>query len=314
MQSTELQTKPEQISEFGRDFIAGLRHQPRQISPKWFYDVAGSTLFEQICETPEYYPTRTELGLIERYASEMADFIGSGAEVVEFGAGATQKIRILLDALDSPARFIPVDISGEHLLNAAKGLQRDYPSLDVKPVVADFTKPMQLPVAVGKRVGFFPGSSIGNFEPADAQRLLSRMADMLDGGGLLIGIDLVKDPASLHSAYNDAKGVTAAFNLNLLARANRELEGNIDVANFAHAAFYNPPRHRIEMHLMSRVDQEFSVAGETFFLAEGDSIHTEYSYKYTVESFRKLASEAGFTPKKVWVDDAKSFSIHWLAL
>lgn len=297
---------------FARTLLAGLRARPRAVSPKWFYDAAGSVLFERITELPEYYPTRTELALLERHAPEMARWIGPGAEIVEFGAGASRKVRLLLSALEAPRRFLPIDISGKHLEQAAAQLRREHPGLDVLPVVGDFTGTLALPPPAGLRVGFFPGSSIGNFEPAQAQRLLRQMVGWLAGGGLLIGVDLVKDPAVLHAAYNDAQGVTAAFNLNLWARANRELGGDFDLAQWAHAAFYNPPRLRIEMHLVSRRDQVVQLCGERLHFAEGDSVHTESSCKYTVEGFQRLAQAAGWTPQAVWVDERRWFSLHWL--
>ncbi len=297
---------------FADELAAGLRAQPRRVSPKWFYDAAGSRLFERICELPEYYPTRTELALLDRHAGEIAALIGAGAEIVEFGAGASRKVRLLLSALEQPRRFVPVDISGEHLVEAAAALRADHPGLAVQPLVADFTGELVLPAAAGRRIGFFPGSSIGNFEPTEAERLLRRFAGWLDGGGLLIGVDLVKDPALLHAAYNDAEGVTAAFNLNLLARANRELGAGFDLAGWAHSAFYNPPLQRIEMHLVSRRRQAVSIVGECFEFAEGDSVHTENSYKYTVEGFQALARRAGFEPARCWTDAGRRFSLHWL--
>jgi dimethylhistidine N-methyltransferase len=305
-------TKPER-TEFQRELIAGLSARPRHVSPKWFYDAEGSRLFDRICALPEYYPTRTELALLDRHATEIARFIGTGREIVEFGAGATRKVRVLLDAIDAPARFVPVDISGEHLMNAADELRAEHPALDVCPVVSDFTRPLALPPAAGPRVGFFPGSSIGNFDPPQAAALLRRFATLLAGGGLLIGVDLVKDPALLHAAYNDSAGVTAAFNLNLWARANREAGADFDLAQWAHAAFYNAPLHRIEMHLVSRRAQRVTVSGVAFDFAEGDSVHTENSYKYTVPGFQALAREAGFAPLACWTDPARSFALHWLA-
>lgn len=297
---------------FAAELAAGLRATPRRVSPKWFYDAAGSRLFERICELPEYYPTRTELALLARHAGAMAAHIGPGAEIVEFGAGASRKVRLLLDALEAPRRFVPVDISGEHLAEAAAALRADYPRLDVQPLAADFTAGLALPPAAGRRVGFFPGSSIGNFEPDAAAALLRRFAGWLGGGGLLIGVDLVKDPAVLHAAYSDAAGVTADFNLNLFARANRELGADFDLDAWAHSAFYNAPLRRIEMHLVSRRRQTVRFGGERFDFDEGDSVHTENSYKYTVDGFRALAAGAGFAPRAVWVDAARRFSLHWL--
>ena len=300
------------MSEFVRSLKEGLLRRPRAISPKWFYDEAGSMLFERICDLPEYYPTRVELALLKRHAGEIADLIGPAVDLVEFGAGATRKARILLAALDSPARFVPVDISGEHLLDAVDRLRNDHTGLLVAPLVADFTGDMVLPPAIGRRSGFFPGSSIGNFEPEAALRLLQRFERLLDGGWLLIGVDLVKDPRLLHAAYNDAAGVTAGFNLNLWVRANREANADFVIDNWMHSAFYNPPLHRIEMHLVSRVQQRVSVGDEVIEFAEGDSVHTENSYKYTVEGFRHLAREAGWLPQAVWTDSQNLFSMHLL--
>jgi dimethylhistidine N-methyltransferase len=300
-------------STFAAALLAGLQHTPRQVSPKWFYDQRGSALFEQICELPEYYPTRTELGMLARYAHEMVECMGSRIDLIEFGAGATRKVRHLLDASTHIKRFTPIDISADHLTEASNDLRRDYPGVRIEPMGADFTQALALPEAVGQRIGFFPGSSIGNFDPVDAQRLLSRMAKWLQGGGLLIGVDLVKDPATLHAAYNDAQGITAQFNLNLLARANTELGTHFRLDQFAHSAFYNPPLQRIEMHLVSLCDQTVPLAGERLHFQEGSSIHTESSYKYTVAGFQALASRAGFRPDAVWLDEARQFSLHWLS-
>jgi dimethylhistidine N-methyltransferase len=292
------------LSEFGREMQAGLARSPRSISPKFFYDAAGSQLFDRICELPEYYPTRTELRILGECAGEIAGQIGPNAEIVEFGAGSLTKVRLLLDALETPKRYLPIDISGEHLEAAAERLKADYPELVVQPA------PM---AGAGRRVGFFPGSTIGNFEPDEALAFLQLAARMLRGGGLLIGVDLVKDPGRLHAAYNDAQGVTGEFNLNLLRRANAELDADFDLDGFSHAAFYNAPRQRIEMHLVSRRAQSVSLNGEVFGFAEGETIHTEYSHKFTVEGLRALAVRAGFKPGAVWVDPERLFSVHWLA-
>jgi len=300
------------MSEFARSLTDGLRQRPRVISPKWFYDEAGSVLFERICELPEYYPTRVEFELLQRHAAEIADLVGPAVDLVEFGAGATRKVRMLLAALESPARFVPVDISGEHLLGAVDLLRADHPGLIVEPLVADFTADMDLPAAIGPRVGFFPGSSIGNFEPALAQRLLQHFDRLLDGGWLLIGVDLVKDPQRLHAAYNDAEGVTAAFNLNLWVRANREANADFVIADWMHSAFYNPPLKRIEMHLVSRARQRVTIGDQVIEFFEGDSVHTENSYKYSVEGFRQLAREAGWQPTMAWTDPQRQFSMHLL--
>ncbi|KPU91387.1 dimethylhistidine N-methyltransferase [Variovorax paradoxus] len=303
------------LSEFAREMQAGLARTPRSISPKFFYDVVGSQLFDQICDLPEYYPTRTELRILGECAGEIAKQIGPNAEIVEFGAGSLTKIRLLLDALESPKRYLPIDISGEYLEGAAARLRADYPELAVQPIAADYTMPLVLPAPMpgaGRRVGFFPGSTLGNFEPDEALAFLQLAARMLRGGGMLIGVDLVKDPARLHAAYNDAQGVTAAFNLNLLRRANAELDADFDLDGFTHAAFFNAPLRRIEMHLVSRRAQSVSVNGESFGFEEGETIHTEYSHKFTVDGFRALAVKAGFRPGAVWVDSERLFSVHWL--
>jgi dimethylhistidine N-methyltransferase len=302
------------LSEFGSDLQAALATRPHAISPKYFYDAEGSRLFDRICELPEYYPTRTELGILERHVAEMAALAGPGAEIVEFGAGSLRKVRLLLQAFETPARYVPIDISGEHLRDAAGILRSEFAKLDVQPVVADYTAGLALPPSVdgARRIGFFPGSTIGNFGPDEALRFLQQAARQLRGGALLLGADLVKDPQVLHAAYNDAQGVTAAFNLNLLARANRELAADFRLADFAHHALYNPPLQRIEMHLISRVRQVVTVAGERFALAEGESLHTENSYKFTVDGLRALAEQAGFTPGPVWTDPERLFSVHWL--
>lgn len=298
-------------SEFAHAMQRALTDTPRRISPKWFYDAEGSRLFDAICELPEYYPTRTELGLLDRNANDIARRLGRGIELVEFGAGSLRKVRLLLEALEAPAGLLPIDISAEHLHASAAQLQRDRPSLAVRPLAADFMQDLVLPPAHGPRVGFFPGSSIGNFEPEEARRLLQRMVGWLDGG-LLVGVDLVKDPDLLHAAYNDAQGVTARFNRNLLARANSELGADFELNRWAHSAFYHPALQRIEMHLVSRSDQVVHLCGHAVPVAEGDSVHTENSYKYTVAGFQRLARRAGFEPEAVWVDARRWFALHWL--
>ena len=302
-------------SEFGRELHAGLSRRPRSVSPKYFYDIEGSALFDRICDLPEYYPTRTELRILTERAGEIAAQIGPNAEIIEFGAGSLTKVRLLLDALETPRRYVPIDISGEHLEAAAVRLRADYPQLVVQPVAADYTMPLVLPApaeGAGRRVGFFPGSTLGNFTPDEALAFLQLSARLLRGGGLLLGVDLVKDPALLHAAYNDAQGVTAAFNLNLLRRANAELKTDFDLDGFAHASFYNAPLQRIEMHLQSRRAQTVTLDGESFDFTEGETIHTEYSHKFTVDGLRALAEKAGFTPATVWTDPDRLFSVHWL--
>lgn len=305
-------------SGFGCDVLAGLAATPRTLPPKYFYDAAGSALFDRICALPEYYPTRTELRVLAARAPEIARHMGPNVDVIEFGAGSLTKVRILFDAFsaaDAPKRYLPVDISEGHLQAAARRLRADYPGLMVQPVVADYTLPLILPAdgaVAGKRVGFFPGSTIGNLLPDEALAFLQLAAQLLRGGGLLVGVDLVKEPARLHAAYNDAEGVTAAFNLNLLRRINMELGGDFDPDGFAHHAFYDPVQRRIEMHLISRRTQSVHIGEETFLFNEGDSIHTENSHKYTVDGFRALAMRAGFRPGPAWTDEERLFSVHWL--
>lgn len=301
--------------EFARDMLQALGRHPREISPKYFYDAQGSALFDSICELPEYYPTRTEIGILQNNAAAIANQMGRHAEIVEFGAGSLRKVRLLLDAAQSPSRYVPIDISGEHMTQAAAALMADYPGLQVAPVVADYTQALTLPPPLqgaGRRIGFFPGSTIGNFTPDEAVRFLRTAARVLRGGALLLGADLIKDPAVLHAAYNDSQGVTAAFNLNLLVRANRELSADFDLSRFAHSAFYNAPQRRIEMHLLSLRRQRVSLLGRHFDLEEGETIHTENSHKFTIDSLRALARSAGFMPGPVWTDADRRFSLHWL--
>ncbi|MBW8845406.1 MAG: L-histidine N(alpha)-methyltransferase [Burkholderiales bacterium] len=301
--------------EFAADLHAALNRAPKAISPKYFYDEAGSKLFEQICELPEYYPTRTELSLLQTHADDMAAQMGGQVQLVEYGAGALRKVRLLLDAIPRDSvQFVPVDISGPHLLAACDGLAGDYPGLAIQPLVADFTRPHTLPPCPegSRRVGFFPGSSIGNFTPAEADAFLRLAASELAGGGLLIGIDLEKDPATLHAAYNDAAGVTAAFNLNLLQRARKELGAEFPHDGFEHLAFYNPAYRRIEMHLRARRALDLQLGGEIYEFRAGETLHTEHSHKYTVEGFQALAARAGFKPGKVWTDANGWFAVLWL--
>jgi dimethylhistidine N-methyltransferase len=300
---------------FAADMADALASRPRSISPKYFYDARGSQLFDAICELPEYYPTRTELSILRDHAPEIAAQMGARAEIVEFGAGSCVKVGLLLDAMERPARYLPIDISGEHLAASAAELRRRYPSLDVQPVVADYTQRLLLPAALpgaGQRVGFFPGSTIGNFTPDEALHFLEVARQVLRGGALLLGADLIKEPNLLHAAYNDAQGVTAQFNLNLLARANRELGTDFVLEQFAHSAFYNAPQQRIEMHLVSRRRQQVTLAGETWSFDEGETLHTENSYKFTINGLRSLAARAGFRPGPVWTDPEHMFSLHWL--
>ena len=299
--------------DFYAEVIHGLRREPKLIPPKFFYDEAGSKLFDAICDLPEYYPTRTEMALLYEHAEEIAELIGKECLLIEPGSGSSQKVRLLLDALQ-PAAYMPMDISKVHLLNAARQLSKDYPWLEVHATCIDFTTEMKLrfcPPRVHK-VAFFPGSSIGNFEPVKAIGFLRNMANMVGaGGGLLIGVDLKKDHNILNAAYNDAQGVTAEFNLNLLTRINHELGGEFNIDTFRHKAFYNPDMGRIEMHLSSCEDQVIAVGNETVNFNRAETIHTENSYKYTVEEFSRLAQQAGFELVTVWTDADDLFSLHY---
>src|SRR3954465_962520 len=302
---------------FADHVIAGLSDTPKWLSAKYFYDAAGSALFEEITRLPEYYPTRTELSILERCAAEMSGYIPLSAALVEFGAGSTRKARILIDAAPQLAAYVPVDISAEFLNQEAAAVRRDYPWLAVLPVAADFTRDFDLPAQMRARprVGFFPGSTIGNFEPEDAAEFLRQAGRILGAGAtMIVGVDRIKDETVLNAAYDDAAGVTAKFNLNILRRMNRELGGDFDLSAFRHRAFYNAEGHRIEMHLESLRDQTVSVAGRNFTFAKGETIHTENSYKYTVEGFRALAESAGWRPVATWTDENDYFAVHALRL
>jgi dimethylhistidine N-methyltransferase len=302
-------------SDFAGDLLRALAQPRKSISPKYFYDSVGSQLFDRICELPEYYPTRTEVALLRQVAPEIAILAGPHAELIEFGAGSLTKVRLLLQALQAPRRYLPVDISGDHLQASAQRLGEDFSGLEIVPIVADYTQSLNLPAvadAYGHRIGFFPGSTIGNFTLQEAQDFLCRCATLLRGGALLLGADLVKHPDTLHAAYNDTQGVTAAFNLNLLVRANRELGTDFVVSQFTHSAFYNAPLQRIEMHLVSKCRQDVRLGEACFRFEEGETLHTENSYKFTIDGVRALAQQAGFTPGTVWTDPNKLFSLHWL--
>jgi dimethylhistidine N-methyltransferase len=301
-------------ASFLDDLLEGLGATPKNVPCKYFYDAEGSRLFEAICDLPDYYQTRTDTALLAAHANEIAGLAGEAVEIVEFGAGALRKVRILLEALKQPAAYTPIDISGAYLARVTARLAAEYPRLRLAPVTADFTQPLLLPPPgeSARRIGFFPGGTIGNFAPEAAVLLLRRMRQTLGGGGLLIGVDLVKDPALLHAAYNDAAGITARFNKNLLARANRELGADFEPHAFAHYAPYNAREQRIEMYLVSLRCQNVTVAGSRFAFAEGEALHTEDSHKYTIESFHDLAVRAGFTPRAAWTDAERLFSIHWL--
>ncbi|MFS8974514.1 L-histidine N(alpha)-methyltransferase [Cupriavidus necator] len=305
-------------NNFAAHVLDGLNRPPslpKQLQPKYFYDALGSTLFEKICCLPEYYPTRTELEILTDNACEIARAIGRYADILEFGAGSLIKIRHILDGfqpLSRPLSYTPIDISGKHLLRAARALMATYPELEIFPRVEDYMAIKELPKPSIRPIGFFLGSTIGNLEPREAIAFLRRAAILLKGGGLLIGVDLVKRPDLLHAAYNDQEGVTAQFNINMLRRINRELEGTFDLNGFSHYAYYNPGRQRVEMHLVSNEDQVAEVCGTSIELREGETIHTENSHKFTIAGFQQLAADSGLNPTKVWTDRAQLFSVHWL--
>ncbi len=302
-------------SDFQNDVVAGLSQDQKSIPCKYLYDQRGSQLFDAICRTPEYYPTRTEIALLKEHAHEIAGLMGAGAHLVEFGSGSSLKVRILLDAAPQLASYVPVDISHDHLMQASAAIAKDYPKLKVLPVTADFTQPFTLPdnTRSGHKVGFFPGSTIGNFTGTEATAFLRNAANLLGpGGGLLIGADLKKDATFLNAAYNDKAGVTSSFSLNLLRQINREIGGTFDPSRFRHEATYNSETGRMEIFLVSRDQQTARVNGHTFSFDAGERIHTENSHKYEVGEFQSMARRAGFSPQKAWVDDKNLFSVHYL--
>jgi len=307
---------PPDLAEERAEVLEGLLAEQKRISPKYFYDERGSELFDQICALPEYYPTRTELSIMDAHLTEISKLVGPRAAVIEFGAGSNLKVRQLLDALEEPAAYVPVEISGDYLLKQAEDLASDYPNVHIQPVFADFTQPFELPehpVRPERNLVFFPGSTIGNFTRGEARELLGVMrAEAKDDGALLIGVDLKKDPATVQAAYNDREGVTAEFNLNVLHRLNRELGANFDVDAFRHEAVYDEAEGRIEMRLVSLEDQVVKVAGRTIAFRRGEHILTEYSHKYSVEEFHALARRAGFRPERTWTDEDGLFSVHFM--
>ncbi len=299
---------------FRADVLGGLSRSRKRLPAKYFYDTAGSQLFDAITELPEYYPTRTELCILRTWAREMAQWCGPQCLLIELGAGSLSKVRLLLDQLDRPAGYVPIDVSGDHLRAAAAALSDDYPALDIAPVVADFTQPFALPsVPAARRVVYFPGSTIGNFDPPEAAALLRRIARLVGpGGGLLLGIDLRKEITVLEQAYNDVAGVTAAFNRNLLVRINREFGADFDPAAFRHVAFYDAERARIEMHLVSIAEQRVQVGDAVFEFRPGESIHTENSYKYDVAEFAGRAARCGLRLDATWTDARDYFAVLYL--
>jgi dimethylhistidine N-methyltransferase len=312
-QAAYLTEQDDAVTDELGEIIKGLSATPKKISPKYFYDERGSQLFDRICELPEYYPTRTELAIMQRYADEMAALAGPQASLIEFGSGSSLKIRILLQHLVELAAYVPVDISRDHLVAAADAIAADFPAIEVLPVAADFTHPFDLPdpkIPPLRNIVYFPGSTIGNFSPEAALELLNVMwQEAGRDGGLLIGIDLQKDPAIIERAYNDASGVTAEFNLNVLRRLNREFGADFDLDAYRHEAVYNAEAGRIEMYLVSKRAQAFRVGGRSFAIDAGERILTEHSHKYTLHGFAAMAGAAGFRLEESWMDEDRMFAV-----
>jgi dimethylhistidine N-methyltransferase len=305
----------EQGNDALADVLRGLAKPKKTLPTELLYDARGSELFEQICELPEYYPTRTELAIMRAHVDEIAEAIGPEATLFEYGSGSSVKTRLLLAALHEPRAYLPVDISREHLLATAAQLREEFPALRVEPICADFTRPLELPTTLGpgRRVGYFPGSTIGNFEVPAAIELLRQLARLAGRDGrVLVGADLRKPASVLEPAYDDAAGVTAEFNLNLLARINRELRGDFDLSRFEHRAYWDDEHGRIVMTLVSTCAQVVTVAGHSFAFAEGEAIRTEYSHKYTLDGFAELAQRAGLRVERVWTDPQQWFSVQLL--
>ena len=299
-------------NEFEDDVLKGLSNRPASIPPKYFYDATGSKLFDAITELPEYYPTRTEVGILSANAKQIAEHVGTGSLLVEPGGGSCAKVHILLEGL-KPCAYVPMDISRDHLQLAAEELAIAFPWLEIHAACTDFTKQMSVPPTApeGTHVAFFPGSSIGNFDPQGAVGFLQAIAELVGPGGyLLIGVDLKKDSKILQAAYDDAAGITALFNMNLLTHINRELVGDFDLSRWQHKALYNENIGRIEMHLVSQKNQTVNIAGNVFSFEEGETIHTENSYKYSSDEFIALAAKAGFQSDALWIDENNLFSVH----
>ena len=304
-------------TDFAEAVLQGFARQLRNLPCRFFYDERGSALFEEITQLEEYYPTRVETALLEAYGAEIAERVGDVRVLVEFGSGSSRKTNLLLSALARVDMYVPIDVAGESLAEAAEWLAERHVGLAIRPLVADFTKTRTLPVVARRprKLGFFSGSTIGNLTHAEAQAFLVNAARLLGhGAAFLVGVDLKKDPAILIPAYNDQRGVTAAFNLNLLERINRELDGDIDVGRFAHDAIYDESQGRIEMHLVSLARQTVRVLGHEFRFAKGERIHTENSHKYSAAEFQALAKSVGWSPANVWTDQDRLFSLHLLKL
>jgi dimethylhistidine N-methyltransferase len=295
--------------------VEGLSGGAKAIPCRFLYDERGSQLFDLICEQPEYYPTRTELQILRRHAGEIAAMAGPGVELIELGSGSSHKVKLLLDAFERPAAYVPIDISREHLLAAARRVAAERPALEVRAVCADYGQPFDLPVGKGRRVAFFPGSTIGNFEKAEARAFMADWARRLGAGaGMIVGVDLKKPAEVLDRAYDDAAGVTAAFSLNLLARANRELGTDFDLGGFRHVARYSEAAGCVEIHLKSLKAQTVRAGGRAFSFGEGERLHVENSHKYGTGEFAALTEAAGFRWEACWTDPQDLFSVHFLSV
>jgi L-histidine N-alpha-methyltransferase len=312
-ENLDISKDSEMKEDFLQDVLKGLSAAEKRLSSRFFYDTYGSKLFEKITQVSTYYPTRTEIDILETYAEDMAALIGPGATLIEFGSGSSRKTPILLHALESLQAYVPIDIAGDYLQESASSLAADFKNLNVIPVHGDFTSPIELPkkVPLENRVGFFPGSTIGNFDRAGAEQFLRNAGQTLGSNALmLIGIDLQKDISTLLHAYDDPEGVTAAFNKNILKRINKELGGTFDLSKFAHESRYNMSEGRVEMHLVSTEAQSVKVQGQVFHFEKDENIHTENSYKYTLKGFKALAEKACWSVEKVWLDECQLFSMH----
>lgn len=310
--------KKQATGQFLADVLIGLSRTQKSIPSKYFYDEKGSQLFDQICDLDEYYPTRTEIRIMQQHIDEMVEVLGPEVLLVEYGSGSSLKTRILLQEMDQLAGYVPIDISKEHLYQSAAQIKNDFPGLKVYPVHADYSAEFTVPLDIasyGRKVVYFPGSTIGNFNLMEAEAFLKRIGRVVGkGGGLLIGVDLRKDVEILEAAYNDRQQVTAEFNLNLLERINRELDANFNLACFEHKAIFNEKEGRIEMHLVSKIDQQVTIGEQVFSFKAGESIHTENSYKYTLTQFAALARCADLKVERLWTDANRLFSVQYLTV
>jgi dimethylhistidine N-methyltransferase len=316
MASTDIVDYEPDIGDFRQGLVDGLSKDPKDIPAKFLYDERGSELFEQICETDDYYPTRTEIGIMETCLDEVSELIGPRARIVEFGAGSGRKTRMFLDALEEPAAYLPIEISKAALRGCAERMRKAFPELEVIPICADYTEPVELPkpsTSTGRTVGYYPGSTLGNFEPDEAAAFLKRIHQLCgDDGGLVIGIDLVKDRETLEAAYDDSESVTEAFTMNILDRANREADADFDRDAFDFEAEWQPENRRVQLRLVSTQAQTVHVGDESFDFEAGEPMVTEHSYKFELDQFAKLARETGFTPVETWTDDQEYFSLWYL--